>query len=83
MKPIRLEYKKETGNRPEEAEFNNYFTEEYVEWLEDMITELQGKLSVANANYKDEYDHACYEIGQLQEQLIDAEQEIRELSRLR
>lgn len=55
MKEIRLEYKRETGNYPEntydeelscESTFE-YFTSEYVDWLEDKIEFLKVQLEQA------------------------------------
>jgi predicted nucleic acid-binding Zn-ribbon protein len=79
MNELRLEYKRETGNRPEPDEYGLY-QEDYVEWLESKINDLQSQLSAVSIDYKSEYDDAVYEIGQLQDQLSQAEDEIRELN---
>jgi len=92
MKEIRLEYKKETGNRPEfdnvlycdncdhMIDTANLYNEEYVEWLEDKYEGMEKELKGVCIDWKSEYDDAVYEIGQLQDQLENAEDEIRDLN---
>lgn len=84
MNLIRLEYKRETGNRPEaDIDMFGLYNEDYVVFLESKVTELQKELDTIKDyhNYKQDFEEAEYEIGQLQDQLENAEDEIRELNR--
>ena len=90
MKQSELDYKQETGlaaSRVERVikdlhghyEHETVFNDEYIEWLEEKYDELLKERQVHHVSYQDEYDDAQYEIGQLQDQLEQALDEIRDL----
>ena len=94
MKQSELDYKQETGlaaSRVERVfdfsgsyEYENIPYDEYIEWLEEKYDEyLKCKQSLIEASEvsKLDWDNAINEIGQLQDQLSDALDEIRQLSR--
>ena len=60
MNTLRLEYKRETGNRPEPTDDLGLYAEEYVEWLEDKITELSNIIATIENlhNYKEDFEEA-------------------------
>jgi predicted nucleic acid-binding Zn-ribbon protein len=77
MNDLYFEYKNDYGYYPSPDE-------EYIKWLENKITELKKELSLKSeypTDYRADYEDAVNEIGVLQDQLADAEQEIRELNR--
>jgi hypothetical protein len=91
MNTLRLDYKRDTGSQPTINEAwcaicghnvidDDLYSNDYVEWLESKINDLQSQLSAVSIDYKSEYDDAVYEINQLQDQLSQAEDEIRELN---
>jgi hypothetical protein len=90
MKELEIEYKRETGLQPFELIYfvnkrghedtRDVYSEEYIRFLEDEIINLRNRLSAVSIDYKSEHDDAVYEIGQLQDQLQQAEDEIRELN---
>ncbi len=90
---LRKSFKEETGNSfmmiefafkeiADDEEWNALTITEYIEWLEEKLinTQKQADEYIRLHNYKEDYDDALYEIGQLQDQLYDAEEEIRELN---
>ena len=91
---LRIAYKEDTGNPfvnveyalnevADDNEWNSLTIMEYIEWLQNKVTETQKAADeyVRLHNYKEDYEAAIYEIGQLQYQLDNAEDEIRELNR--
>jgi chromosome segregation ATPase len=90
MKQSELDYKHETGLAASRVErvFDergnwNYETvpyDEYIEWLEERYDEyLKCKQSLLEASEisKQDWEHAVNEIGQLQQQIEDMEDEIK------
>jgi hypothetical protein len=91
---LELEFKKETGFRtkPQNDLFcqecgdvlmtGEFYTSDFVDFLITKIETLQRQNSEAILlhDYKSDYENAVCEIGQLQDQLENAEDEIRELN---
>lgn len=95
MKQSELDYKQETGLVPqygfltcpdcgESLIDDDLYKQEYVEWLEEKYEHYlkcqQDLLEVSEVSQYD-WDSAVNQIGQLQDQLSDAIDEIRNLSR--
>jgi predicted nucleic acid-binding Zn-ribbon protein len=85
-------YKEETGEPylqveyamnevRDDNEWNSLTIEAYIEWLENKVTESAKEKDEAIYlhNYKEDYEDAKYQIGQLEDQLENAEDEINEL----
>ena len=94
---LRTAYKVETGNcynpivwafkeleSDSDTEWNALTIQEYIDWLEAKVIEMTQKTDEAIKlhNYKEDYEDAKYEIGQLQDQLDNAEDEIRDCRRI-
>jgi len=90
MKQSELDYKQETGlaaSRVERVydeksryEYETVPYDEYIEWLEEKYEGLKKEIAEVCIDWKSEYDDAVNEIGQLQEQLEEAQYEIKELT---
>ena len=92
---LQTDYKVETGNcytpitwafkdleSDSDTEWEALIIQEYIDWLESKVIEMKQKVNEAVKlhDYKEDYEDAKYEIGQLQDELYDARDEIRELS---
>jgi hypothetical protein len=88
MKQSELDYKQETGLAPRMTyvkcfdcgaltTHNELPNDEYIEWLEEKYDELRKYQNEHHISWKLEFDNAVNEIGQLQDQLNDAIDEIK------
>ena len=92
MKQSELDYKQETGLASSQVqrvfdghgsyEYETVYNSEYIEWLEEKYEEYlkcKETLSEASEISKQDWDNAMNEIGQLQDQLEQAEDELKDL----
>jgi hypothetical protein len=92
---LRTLYKVETGNcynpitwafeeleSDSDTEWSALTIQEYIDWLESKVIEMTEKANEAIKlhDYKEDYEDAIYQIGQLEDELYDAKDEIRELN---